>query len=69
MTGMILQPPSSAAATSCSNQSINQSIDQSISQSISQSIKSSICKAPLDQSSQRRLLWVCLYKWLKACCE
>jgi len=29
---------------------------------INQSIKSSICKAPLHQSSQRRLLWVGLYK-------
>ena len=30
--------------------------------SINQSIKSSICKAPLKQSSQRRLLWVGLHK-------
>ena len=43
---------------------INQSIDQSINQSINQSnhIKSSVCKAPLKQSSQRRLLWVGLHK-------
>ena len=31
-------------------------------QSVNQSIKSSICKAPLKQSSQRRLLWVGLHK-------
>jgi len=30
--------------------------------SLNQSIKSSICKAPLKQSSQRRLLWVGLHK-------
>ena len=44
------------------NHSINQSVNQSISQSVNQSVKSSICKAPLKQSSQRRLLWVGLRK-------
>jgi len=29
---------------------------------VNQSIKSSICKGPLEQSSQRRLLWVGLHK-------
>jgi len=52
------------------NQSINQSISQSVTHSLThsvnqptnQSIKSSTCKAPLKQSSQRRLLWVGLHK-------
>ena len=41
-------------------------LTQSINQSINQSIKSSICKAPLKQSSQRRLLGLYKEPGLKA---
>jgi len=41
---------------------VSEWMNEGKNEGINQSIKSSICKAPIKQSSQRRLLWVGLHK-------